>query len=869
MREKSSIPPPVDIQSYGPSQLFRYFFQIGRWTEESFSDQFQVYTRGIAISTVTINKWKNHDVIPTRYAGPLFNLIKDMFITAQSEEWLRAFEIVWASHSARPNRGESTSDFLNSSDTICYQHRLWIQSLYDAPLFKEMLSPRELYIPMQLVEAQMGDLTLYESSDLRDLMEVQAPPQEPSDWTLITGDSGSGKSMLALHLAQELTQSEVMPIYLRGRYISDVDIDIKDPSQPILDSFSPQSFLKHFRASSKTTACLIIDGIEDICRLEGNAKKSLRLFLSNLEKEQNICGAHGKQLNIILSGRRYYIDYLEGLKTGRKPRRLETLNMDGSYLQNVKSGMILVGRDMRPAWWSHYSASISKNQETVVPNFLSSNYDDFAAFGLNPLMSKVLCDTALKNHDDPETMTDDIINRFSMSHNKNEIYRKVLIDIYDQLPPSPFERTNKTSIQSLLQYLALAHWHAPSGQNPQIKTLHKTIPNKNIRRTFQNFEPEFLLSDIPRPLLFQRGLRHNNPVSIALSDEELTEYLISTLLVDCFVDLVQSFQTKDGFKTAAKTWAFISSSGQHSPSLVNFCQNEVRLRFATWPDLEWDSALELLRDHLPTETISGNGLKSLAGAQSSASILFFLWSCFNLERHKRSASKFEFATNSAALTLRDVKRFYQKNILTFDEDNIIGSRPSDYSFITPSMSALRLENQNLSQLSFSTGHLQSSEFERVNFALTHWSHVKISRSLFNKSTFQQSIFHGCRWIKSTLFDCFFQGANIQNASWSESRLKNIIISQCHLADVHFLSTNFDNVIFDRCTFSNCSFGQKPKSEKIDGLSFRRCSFLDMRTGLKSISQMAFEDCKFPTTADFQLTSRDNKSFESKIRKILD
>lgn len=49
MRKPLSIPPPADYLTFSPSELFRFFFQIGRWTEDSFSADFQNYTRGLAV----------------------------------------------------------------------------------------------------------------------------------------------------------------------------------------------------------------------------------------------------------------------------------------------------------------------------------------------------------------------------------------------------------------------------------------------------------------------------------------------------------------------------------------------------------------------------------------------------------------------------------------------------------------------------------------------------------------------------------------------------------------------------------------------------------------------------------------------------
>jgi len=260
LRETLIIPPPEDYRTFSPSELFRFFFQIGRWTEEGFSADFQTYARGTLISTVTINKWKNRDVIPRRYSGALFRLIEDQFDPNAAKIWIIAFETVWATHIARPNHTAQKTHDSNYSDRICRQHCQWIKSQYEHTINEEIFSASEIYVPLQLIERNDGIKTLYEVEDLLTLISSETE----RDWTFICGEPGSGKSMIAIHLAQEISKSNIFPIYLRGRHLSDIKIDVQTSDQPVLDSFSFRSFLEHFRASSRKTACLILDGLDEV-----------------------------------------------------------------------------------------------------------------------------------------------------------------------------------------------------------------------------------------------------------------------------------------------------------------------------------------------------------------------------------------------------------------------------------------------------------------------------------------------------------------------------------------------------------------------------------------------------------------------------
>jgi len=199
-----SIPPPAEYLTFSPSELFRFFFQIGRWTEDSFSADFQNYTRGKLISTVTINKWKNRDVIPRRYSGPLFKMIEDQFEPDIAMNWIAAFETVWATHIARPDRSSKISKAKNFSEIICRQHSNWIKTRYEENLSGERFSASDIYVPLQLIERSADGGTLYDVEDILDHFTTGIPGGELQEWTFICGGPGSGKSMAAMQLAYEI-----------------------------------------------------------------------------------------------------------------------------------------------------------------------------------------------------------------------------------------------------------------------------------------------------------------------------------------------------------------------------------------------------------------------------------------------------------------------------------------------------------------------------------------------------------------------------------------------------------------------------------------------------------------------------------------
>ncbi len=766
MRKRISTPPPAQFQTFRPSQLFRFFFQLGRWTEESFSAEFQTYTRGKLISSVTVNKWKNHDVIPSRYAGPLFKLIEDLVDPQIAAEWIQAFEIVWATHLARSTGTQEGNkedfDHPQLSNSICDQHIRWIRSLYSDPLFGENFSTRDIYVPLQLIERQEKNLILYDNEDLLNLFKAA----DRTDWVCITGAAGAGKSMLALHLAQSLADKDILPIYLRGQHISDIEIDIRDKAQPVIDSFSAKSFIKHFRTSSRKTACLILDSVDEI----SGTPQDITKFLSDLRLEQNVCRAHGKTLLITTFSQLAGLDSIKRSQIIDISMHLEILGLDGRYRTDNNMDEFSMGEDMRPIWWNKYLVAIGRKLENTLPDFLCTEYADFQEFGSAPLWSYLICQTALQNEPDKSLLAHEAVNKFTYQENTNLVYRNIL----------GYIRQNGT-----------------------------------------------------------QGLAY----------ERLPLYILSTLILDRFIELINSQGNADRFDEAANNWAEVSSQANHNPVLVDFCQKEVRLRYSELRDLKWTSALSLIKERLDTNLYSGSALEAVSLILDSASLLFFIWSCFNLEHYKRSNPHYALSEHSEDFNISTLRQIHQSNFLNFKTETLIEPRLGRETFLTPSLSALYLTGADLSQLSFSLGHMDSFSCEKSSFAMTHWSHVKISTSIFKKSAFQQALFQSCRWHDSDVYSCLVKGSTLQNSSFLTCRLKDIFFSQCHFDAVDFLSTTFEGVIFDRCVFTNCSFESKIENALIGGVEFRYCTFLSMKKSVLKFSEDRLTNCLIQTGSE--------------------
>jgi len=306
-----------------------------------------------------------------------------------------------------------------------------------------------------------------------------------------------------------------------------------------------------------------------------------------------------------------------------------------------------------------------------------------------------------------------------------------------------------------------------------------------------------------------------------------------------------AYETDAGLDKALKHWAKISRAGQHSPSLADFCQQEASLQYDRFSNLNLDSAFVILRKHLGAKYFDTKGSDIISQLQTSASLLLFIWSCLNLERYTRTANCFDLFKDSELFNSLDLKQIQLSNGLDIGEVNLTEPQIQNMSFLTQSLSAVELNAADLSQLNFTIGHMQAFKCDASSFALTHWSHVKISESIFQKSIFQQTIIHGCRWLNTAFSASLFQNVKFQLTYFFDCELIDSVFTQCHFTDVEFRSTHMQGVIFDRCTFVRCSFKTPQHINLDENITFRHSTFLEMSEVLEEGAVHHFEQCIFP------------------------
>lgn len=831
MGEKLNIPPPSGFETFSPSELFRFFFQLGQWTEESFSLDFQTYARGKSISTVTISKWKNKDVVPTRYTSAFIKLIEGECETSVGSLWITAFETVWAYHAARSKgvskqgHTEKQNDF---SDKINRKHGEWISSTWTTTFTGETFSAADLYVPLEMAEVTERSCLIYDVDDLVRFSLSGWDEAHGFDWVSVVGPPGSGKSMTALYLAAQLATVDIFQIYLRVDRNSGVQMDASSVEHPVSDAYSLHDFLRHFRSSSYNSACLILDGLN-------HAKDpTTSSFLNDVSAELDICQALGKTVRIVTFGQGR-IDLNDAAKQLiAKPKELRIIGLNGELKLGGLKYFEQVGHDFRPMWWDQYLSGKSLQTQFSLPDFLCTDYDEFSEFGRDPRLTHLICESVWeKEKSNPsERPLNEALNEFTSTANKNLIYRLLIRHIVRETDRmahqsvSPF--IDYAEFIPLLQKIALVDWHNGGQSKVNLLSLDQTETNATALKFLQQgSRPDTGNSELKHGKVnalyafSSEGGDRNHWVSFNV--DSFSTYLLSTLLLDKFIHLIRVFRDQGEFQIALMEWVSLCHSGWQDPRLADFCENEAKLRYDGLSDqtIDFDMALTILKVNIPQVIDLGSKPHSLTTALTqlklSGSLLFLIWSSFNKERYERSDIAHNLNNSDSKFGASDLKRL-------FDTHRPFHENRFSRNFLGHSLSGTHIEASDMSQLSFNTGHIKNFVCASSTFSMTHWTHCKITTSIFKECAFNHATFSRCRLYETLYRDCLFKHTSLSDMDFSNTRFRNTGFTQCSFSKVDFSTTQFKKVIFENCIFSKVVFDTFQSRPAGGGVVFKNCTF---------------------------------------------
>lgn len=785
---------------------------------------------------MTVGKWKNHDVIPKRYAANLFFLINHVFEPNSANAWKRAFETVWAQHAVRA-RAKTNIENRNTAeiaDDILSGHRNWIERLHREPVWDESFSIQDIFVPLQLVEEKNENYQVIDFENLISAATLGWGDQSHVSWTLISGPPGSGKSTLAIQLAQSLSEQDIFQVFIRGRHAASGDFHTSRRVQFISDSYSIQAFIQQFRLSSKGSACLIFDGLDQVAIPDD--------LISNLKSQQEICEMEGKTLRVFILGRDSQITRACELLSNPKSKCLKILSLSGAIRQPKSRTSLQVGEDLRPVWWENFLASKGLPPCENTPDFLSNDYDEFSEFGQDPLLSYLLCRIKFPpNGEKPTTPPSDIqINEFTYSQNKGEVIRTII----DQIPNSALRRPE---FNDLMQQVALINWHSTNTHTPttgQIKPYIENIITQGAFEAFGQTATRTKNGSSLKPAYFKMSALGDTPdeENLVFVHPSFSHYFLSTLIFDRFEELLRSLSNPKKFGAVFQKWLDLCAAGDESAELADFCESEAAMRFPAINKLDWNAALTLLKSKTIDSENSTNftlGSNPIGQIKRARSLLFLVWASLNKQRFNTSTHHFPLFQTDNGLQPEDVKIFQPQMTVHVPNSQQLGIISPNW--LGHSLSGVKLMSTNMSDLQFRTGHIKNLLAFKTSFSRTHWSFVKVSDATFNQGNFQQASFEKTRFNQTVVKQCLFRLCTINNTSFKAGQISNTRFAQCHFVDVDFTGCHFKDVTFDGCIFVGESFLNPFPEIQLRDASFKNCSFVNLKNLVERASPNVVKD----------------------------
>lgn len=847
MDKRISAPPPADVTTVTPSQLFTYMRKIADWGNQDIVVLLSEYDTNDVINLNTVKSWSSRDFIPSEdYRDAFLNLIRENTDAKYADMWLKAFLMCWANFKSGLSRPKH--DTARQASKVLQSHADWIRDLYTKPIMGEAFSIQQLYVPLKLIAysvergVELSDqifdssiLTEFICGELQEKNDVDHIDNHPS-WVFVKGGPGSGKSVLALSLARELADVKgVVPIFSRlNRSLGALSFEISDTLNVVSDDYDIGSFIRAFQQSSSETACLIIDGLDEIGTVGAAPLTHVaETLIRDLDKQVKECRLkYQKSLRIIVFGREIITENtVKVLPQYYKLLTMGNLANQGPHDLTKER----YGDDLRPAWWKKFLTARGADDGTVdaakIPDFLSNADHPLYSLGKEPLLAYLIAVSAFPAGQNMPPLPARYLDEKVSRKNRNEIYEDIIGEILDpkrwrgrrhSKPILPYK-----DFHDVLKYLALATWKNGNSKSATLSGVKRAIGDKSKLRlafnSFTNVDNEDVRNFHSGNLITAFYYRLAPKIEDQLEDEfefthkTFSEYLLATLLFDHFEKLID-FEIKGVSETkkleAVREWFDLTHTGYESQNIAKFIVAEAELRWKKKPFEHWcraHSIIDFILRHQSFGRITDNQwLKPYTNIETYSrgiEFIYFFWSTLNAKNWQETHIKYDTKNlEQQGFSIEEIIRF-QRPVFIDAAGNVPDKIKNKIasSFTSYSLSGLDMNAENLTGANFQHGHIYGTEISESHLICSVWQGTFLEYCVFKTVSFTQSMFNRIHGLNISFQACDF------NRSWFEGAVFD---------DVNFQACSAKQVYFYDCTFNNCTF----ESTDFECCHFVKCRF---------------------------------------------
>ncbi|MGD9917821.1 MAG: pentapeptide repeat-containing protein [Paenirhodobacter sp.] len=859
-----TTPPPVAAAQYSPAQLMRDFVSRCGMTDFELSAEFDLLKPGgRGISEALVAAWSTLDKPPSLGARRAFRaLLRHLCSARVAPAWDAAFVECWARFEAV--RGNQRRLFT--------AHHQWIRARYAQPVIGEAFALSRIYVPIKILPGALRDRlagaeAARDEDFLRDfaLRPGEGAGAEGADWLFVTGGPGSGKSALALTLAQRLSQERGgFTLFFRGTRIGgETHVPGETLPRQVDDTIAVKHYFNAFRDTSERRLTLILDGLDEI-GAQSYAERRVLEVLAEIRSEIALSQAHGKVVRVIVFGRqtvtRLAADSFEG-----HCALYEMGDLSGRLEPEAGCEPVRYGADLRRLWWERYAGAKGIDGSRAIPRYLDDPGESLFTLSREPLLAFLIAKSAWPEAGSPSEGAEEVvaqIDSHTSRRNRNEIYAEIIERVrrgedWNRAVAPPLRRADFVDV---LQHMAVATWQNGTLRAASLKGIRQVIEQSApaLIGKFERLQCD--LGDNGDPTLltsfyyryqrapFARGLVGNErDYEIEFTHRTFAEYLLTTFLFDAFERLLLAHGPgrSDAERAAAeRRWIGVVMAGPQAREIGRFARDEALLRFDRQDWTVWDRAKEVsglvqcLARVAPDPALTWvSEVTTAERLQRASGAILLFWGALNQVRSARrdSLTELELPFAFESIDFQFCTPFYSLNCTA---DAVIGDPVPD-TFSVQALSGVFWDGGEVPGYYASGGEVTGSRFELCSFEGGVWSAVDFAGVRFTSCNLRRS-----RFVTSPLSRCRFEHSScaqstLKDARISDTKFVDQDFSQAAFFGMRFAGCRFEDTRFDRADFEDCSF---------TNCVFEDCSFDQANLVMVGWRDCVFSDCSFEQVA---------------------
>lgn len=785
------------------------------------------------ISTITIpfKNWLVHSSFSEKNSEIICERLPIYFTYALHEEW-----------SSKPSLYAILKEQLDTPFTAANErtqgwakYRSWLRKQVELPLFLEVFSLKQVYVPLRGYFIDKKDRTVQVSESEGAFLETKSRrvvidlEKHVYTWLrkadkddairLISGNPGSGKSSFVKMLAASIAEKQAIPVLF-------IPLHHFEPSEDLIDAviryLQEDGFISHnpiLGDHREERLIIIFDGLDELAMQGKVAERTAQDFIREINRKVERLNQQKVFLQVIISGRELVIQANES--SFRKEGQI--LHVLPYYIPEHEHQLYydhakLLEDDQRDQWWRKYG-NATNQPYTSLPKQIDIE-------GLNEITSQPLLNyliaLSLKRGN----------IEINANTNLNAIYADLLKSIYERgwagHQHASINGIEEKDFIRILEEIAMASWHG-NGRTTTVNEIENHCSSSGLKTLLEKFktgmesDTSYKVTQLLTAFYFrQSGTNSTGENTFEFTHKSFGEYLTAKRIVR-EVKLINKklcerrSDPDDGWdeRDALHKWAVTFGPSNLDAYIFKFLIDELR-----FINLEADVDIEsyqkdlghlisfIMKHGMPIDRIIPRPSfheESKLSKNAEEALLIVLNACAITTKlttdidWPRSGSFGTWISNICGQREKweNIFALSHLSFLNIEGCNLNGSDLWRSNFA----------DANITKASFVSSDCRYSNFQNTVGIKSNFAYSNLTGSVFNGANLKEAYLEGCRifntnFNNANLRDANFRNAVIVSANFSGADLEGANFEGSLIQNVKFKNANLTNTVFHRANIEN-------------------------------------------------------------------